>query len=581
MSYRDSLPPTVVQELEQLRRSSDWMEDVLRQLDRILQSHCFERVQAPAKAFLAHVVAQVLLGKSEQIKEQTIALAIIREMGQDYDPAADSRIRVAGGDLRQRLNQYYASEGGNDPIRIALPPKSFAPHIEELHPVITIGEFKCFDLDGATSHFSQVLGPEILRCLKASGAVRTRSVQELVDPRGTAHFELRGSFTAIKNRVEVYVMILDIVGQRTLSTKIFIAERSRVMGLCSIIGQHVIRMIVEGTKGWTALARIPEVPETFAAVQAYQRGQAHLRCRTAADIKLAAAYFEEAIDYDRRYGRAYSGLASCLLLQSWYASGTADRSWFDAGKAHAMTAVTLQPGSADAHASLGFALLLADFCWVQSEEEYQKAIKIDARHAQAHHWYAELLVMLGRFDEASSMMRRAFKLDSGSPLIRKSLGDPYYYSGAYGQAIEHYTRALTLHPDFWMSHLFLGWALQQVGENDKALREFETVAARTGGNSIVWGAIGHLHATTGNEKRALDVITKLQAEPNAATVAPHTLAVIHAGLGDLDRAFGWLDASFDQRIELLGWINVDPRFASIRRDPRFDAFLGRIGLHAA
>ena len=58
MSYRNSLPSNVVQDLDDLRLKSDWVEDVLRQLDRVLESDCFERVQATSRAFLAHVVAQ-------------------------------------------------------------------------------------------------------------------------------------------------------------------------------------------------------------------------------------------------------------------------------------------------------------------------------------------------------------------------------------------------------------------------------------------------------------------------------------------------------------------------------------------
>src|SRR5215472_10190095 len=104
--------------------------------------------------------------------------------------------------------------------------------------------------------------------------------------------------------------------------------------------------------------------------------------------------------------------------------------------------------------------------------------------------------MQGRFEEAEAEMKRAFHLNSGSIVIRKTVGDPYYYSGRYEQAIEAYRAALKADPGFWMAHLFLGWSYQQLGETTMALEEFKAASDRTGGSSITLGAIGHLHATT-------------------------------------------------------------------------------------
>jgi hypothetical protein len=67
-------------------------------------------------------------------------------------------------------------------------------------------------------------------------------------------------------------------------------------------------------------------------------------------------------------------------------------------------------------------------------------------------------------------------------------------------------------------------------------------------------------------------------QPSVPYVAPYTLAVIYAGLGEKNQAFEWLDASYENRIELLAWAKVDPRLDGLRGDARFDRFLNRIGL---
>src|SRR6266568_8715913 len=89
-------------ELSALRLAKPFVDDTLNQLDRILASEKFERVQQKAKDFLGFVVGKKLLGREHGIKEMSIAMAVYEE-DQTYDPAADTKVRVAGRDLRRRL----------------------------------------------------------------------------------------------------------------------------------------------------------------------------------------------------------------------------------------------------------------------------------------------------------------------------------------------------------------------------------------------------------------------------------------------------------------------------------------------
>jgi hypothetical protein len=56
------------------------------------------------------------------------------------------------------------------------------------------------------------------------------------------------------------------------------------------------------------------------------------------------------------------------------------------------------------------------------------------------------------------------------------------------------------------------------------------------------------------------------------------MAIIHAGLGEKDKAFEWLDQAYVHRSRSMAWLNVSDELDDLRSDPRFEALLRRIGL---
>ena len=69
-----------------------------------------------------------------------------------------------------------------------------------------------------------------------------------------------------------------------------------------------------------------------------------------------------------------------------------------------------------------------DWDWVTAEKEYRRAIELDPNYATAHHWYAEFLALMGRFDEAFMEIERARKLDPLSLIVAADHGVILYYS---------------------------------------------------------------------------------------------------------------------------------------------------------
>lgn len=92
--------------------------------------------------------------------------------------------------------------------------------------------------------------------------------------------------------------------------------------------------------------------------------------------------------------------------------------------------------------------------------------------------------------------------------------------------------------------------------------------------------LGYALARAGKRDEAMQVLETLHERAQTRYVSALDVAVVHAGLGDADRVFQWLDKAFLERSTWLVHIAWDDRFAEFHNDPRFHALLRRIGLPA-
>jgi NAD(P)-dependent dehydrogenase (short-subunit alcohol dehydrogenase family) len=89
------------------------------------------------------------------------------------------------------------------------------------------------------------------------------------------------------------------------------------------------------------------------------------------------------------------------------------------------------------------------------------------------------------------------------------------------------------------------------------------------------GSVGYAYARLGRRADAQRTIAQLQAR-RGRFVPPYDLAVIHAGLGERDRAFARLDEAVTTSDPESMILPVDPRLSGLRGDPRFAAVLLRM-----
>ena len=90
--------------------------------------------------------------------------------------------------------------------------------------------------------------------------------------------------------------------------------------------------------------------------------------------------------------------------------------------------------------------------------------------------------------------------------------------------------------------------------------------------------LGHAYAVSGRTAEAKQVLNDLQQLQGQRYVSPYTVAAIHAGLGDRDQAFKWLERAVEERDIWLMNLKVDPVFAKLRSHREFTDILARLRL---
>ncbi len=308
----------------------------------------------------------------------------------------------------------------------------------------------------------------------------------------------------------------------------------------------------------------------------YLKGRNAWNKRTGDALQQAIEYFNKAIAIDPNYGEAYAGLADCYNMLVVYGR-LQPKEGFPKAKEAAARALEIDESSAEAHTSMAFIMFRWDWDRAATDREFQEAIKLKPAYAPAHQWYSSYLVAIERFDEAIAEAKRTEELEPLSFVASSHLGWIYYLSGQNDNAIKQCKKILELDPSSFPARRYLGLAYEAKGMYPEAIAEFQT-GVKLSGSPLMLALLGHAYAVSGKTAEARQVLTDLQQLQGQRYVSPYTVAAIHAGLGDNEQAFKWLETAVEERDIWLMNLKVDPVFARLRTHRQFGDILARIRL---
>jgi serine/threonine protein kinase/Tfp pilus assembly protein PilF len=315
--------------------------------------------------------------------------------------------------------------------------------------------------------------------------------------------------------------------------------------------------------------------ENTEAYQLYLKGRYHWNKRTAEGLRKGIEYFERAVETDPQYALAYAGLADSYNMVPGYDLAPRRES-FPRAKEAARRALQIDDTLAEAHTALAYVLMYYDWNWPEAEREFKLAIKLNPRYAFAHHWYALYLQQaLQQHYAAIVEMKRALELDPLSLIINASMSWVFCWAGRHDEAIESALKVLELDPNFVIAHVRLGLAYERKLLFEEAIRELQKAVALTERSPVRLAQLAHAYALAGKRGQAQLLLDEIKELSKQRYVSPYDIAMVYAGLGQKDQAFGWLQKAYEER--RLATLQVDPGFDNLRADPRFTDLLRRGG----
>jgi serine/threonine protein kinase/Flp pilus assembly protein TadD len=309
--------------------------------------------------------------------------------------------------------------------------------------------------------------------------------------------------------------------------------------------------------------RYTESPKAY---QLYLKGRFLWNKRGIESMRQALRYFEQAVEEDASYARAYAGLADCTSMLAIY--GALDpRLGSNRARAAQEMALQIDPDLSEAHASRGFSLIFFDWKFREAESALRYAVHLNSGDAPAHQWLGFALGLTGRLEEARGAMRIAQQLDPFSASINTTAVFPVYWAHLFDEAIEGFRAAVELHPGYWMAHYYMGLTYAHKGEFGQAILALRH-AAEIGDSIWRYAGLGYVYAQAGQSKQARSVLRKLDELGRHQYVSLIYSAAVYAGLGETDQAVEWLKRAAEQGDWMIAWFHVDPIWDTIRSDPR-------------
>lgn len=467
-------------------------------------------------------------------------------------------------------------------LRARLPQGAGTARIES----VAILPLRNLSSDPEQEYFSDGMTDELITDLAKSGGLRVIShtsverykntktpLPEIARQLGVDAI-VEGTVMRSADKVRITAQLIDARSDQHLWADSYERDLRDVFSLQDEVARQIAGEI--GINLISGQQQQPAKPRALDPVahESYLRGNFYWHQLNCDGFNKSRQYFEQAVNRDPEFARAYVGLAeSYFVLADWGCSSEPEL--IAKSKAAALRALELDPSLGEAHAWLGKLAFFYEWDFPKAENELKRAIELSPNYPEAHIIYAVFLITTGRRELGLAEMTKAHDIDPISQLPNVIAVVAFYLAGQYDAAIEQGKKTIELYPDSGGAYDWLGYAYEKRGLSDRAIATYLRAKELRGASPKELSAFRTAYQKDGLRGFWQKELENAERNPAASACS---LTSIYAHLGNKDRALEFLKRSSQEHCSGPHTTIADPVFDDFRQDSRFKELTTRLRL---
>ena len=450
--------------------------------------------------------------------------------------------------------------------------------------------------DAENEYFSDGLTEEILNALTQVDGLRVASrtssfafkdkktdIREIGRQLGVTTV-LEGSVRRSGDRVKITAQLINVQDGYHVWSKSYDREITQIFELQEEIAHAITDALALQFSAEEHERHVRRATRDAEAYDMYLRGKYLITIASQEQNLKAIELFEQATARDPRFALAYAGLARAHIASAEFVP---PRQVLPRAKAAALRALQLDSTLVETRLALSEVRQVYDRDWLAAEYEIQRAISLDPGSSDAHAAYANLLLDSRRYDEAKRERERAWELralqtpDStlNSFRVEREISWASYawYARDRDEAMRRARVAVTLNPSHPTARLMVAMLHIEMGQAQPAVQEMERIMALTQRATPYIAHLGRAYAAAGRTADARALLDTLAVRGRAQYVGKDQIALLHYALGDTTAALDWLERAVEDYHWWMPNSNYHPLWRGLHEHPRFRDMMRKIG----
>jgi TolB-like protein len=402
------------------------------------------------------------------------------------------------------------------------------------------------------------------------------SLPRIAEQLGVAKL-IEGSIFRVDNRVRITVQLVDAVLDEHIWSETFEREVEDVMMLQNEVAGAIAQQVEVTLKPEEQNQLGSAESINPAAYDAYLKGNFHVERFTPQDIKLAAQYYQQAVELDPDNALAYVGLAKLCAFQA-QAGLIRPQEARERCLPPIVKALELDDSLPEAHFNYAAHMIWLRYNWEEGDAAFQRAIELNPSFAEARMFYSHFLTLTGRIEEGTEQMRLALELDPLNPFVRGLHGVQLLMADDLQGAIRVTEEVLASTPGFGFGYWTLIHAYHYLGEKDKAIAA-AAEEHRVFNNPEAAMALESTYAESGYVAAWLSNAQMFEEAYRTGGLLALGVGNSYEFAGEAEKAIDWFELGYQiagPNVPYLGAkvktpaIQSNPRFIKLLRDMKLD-----------